>query len=86
VKHKYPGVVEFRLVRAAVEPPLADAWERFCGDVDFVTVQRGSILDVSCDAVVSLANSYGFMGGGIDAEYMDYLRVRHPTSRPPSDL
>ena len=71
-----------QLVLAAVEPSLADAWERFCGDVEFVSIHRGSILDVSCDAVVSPANSYGFMDGGIDAEYMDYfgsdiqLRVR----------
>jgi O-acetyl-ADP-ribose deacetylase (regulator of RNase III) len=75
-----------RLVLAAVEPSLADAWERFCGDMEFVTVHRGSILDVSCDAVVSPANSYGFMDGGIDAMYMDHfgpeiqLRVRRQIS------
>ena len=58
---------------AAVEGPLADAWERYCADLDFVTVHRGSILDVPCDAVVSPANSFGFMDGGIDALYMDYF-------------
>lgn len=57
------------IVLAAVEPPLADAWEQFCGDLDFVTVYRGSILNVDCDAVVSPANSYGFMDGGIDMLY-----------------
>ncbi|BAZ16479.1 putative appr-1-p processing enzyme family [Calothrix sp. NIES-4071] len=40
---------------------------------DFVTVHRGSILDVECDAVVSPANSFGFMDGGIDFIYMDYF-------------
>jgi O-acetyl-ADP-ribose deacetylase (regulator of RNase III) len=75
-------VTSLRLVLAAVEPPLADAWERFCGDLAFVTVHRGSILDVACDAVVSPANSFGYMDGGIDARYMDFfgehiqLRVR----------
>ena len=63
-----------KLVLSATEASLADAWEKFCGDLDFVEVQRGSILDVDCDAVVSPANSFGFMDGGIDALYMDYFR------------
>jgi O-acetyl-ADP-ribose deacetylase (regulator of RNase III) len=76
-------MTSLRLVLAAVEPPLADAWERFCGDLAFVTIHRGSILDVACDTVVSPANSFGFMDGGIDALYMQafgddiQLRVRH---------
>src|SRR5579884_3260095 len=61
------------IVLAAVEKPLADTWERFCGDVEGVSVHRGSILDVSCAAVVSPANSFGFMDGGIDALYLDYF-------------
>ena len=71
-----------RLVLCAIESPLANAWEKFCGDLDFVTIHRGSILDVTCDAVVSPANSFGFMDGGIDAIYLDHfgpeiqLRVR----------
>lgn len=52
------------IVLAAVESPLADAWERFCGDLPFVTVHRGSILDVACDAVVSPANSLSIGAGG----------------------
>ena len=40
-----------KLVLCAIEPPLADAWETFCGELDFVTVHRGSILDVESDAV-----------------------------------
>ena len=59
------------IILTSVEPTLADAWERFCGDLDFVTVHRGSIFDVSCDAVVSPANSYGFMDGGIDLLYSE---------------
>jgi O-acetyl-ADP-ribose deacetylase (regulator of RNase III) len=71
-----------RIVLAAVEPALAQAWERFCGGVAGVSVHQGSILDVACDAVVSPANSFGFMDGGIDALYLDHfgpeiqLRVR----------
>ncbi len=58
---------------AAIEPPLADAWDRYCGDLEGVTVHRGSILDVACDAVVSPANSFGFMDGGIDLLYSRYF-------------
>ena len=58
---------------ASVEPALADAWERFCGDLDFVTVHRGSVFGLSCDAVVSPANSFGFMDGGIDMLYSQFF-------------
>src|SRR5262249_22743699 len=62
-----------RLILSAIEKPLADAWALLCADLEFVTVHRGSILDLNCDAVVSPANSYGFMDGGIDALYIDYF-------------
>ena len=62
-----------KIVLAAVEESLANAWEQFCGDVAGVSVHRGSILAVDCDAVVSPANSFGFMDGGIDALYLDYF-------------
>ena len=58
-----------KIVLAAVESDLADAWESHCGDLECVSVHRGSILDVPCDAVVSPANSFGFMDGGIDLLY-----------------
>jgi O-acetyl-ADP-ribose deacetylase (regulator of RNase III) len=58
-----------KIILAAVEEDLAEAWERHCGDLPDVTVHRGSILDLSVDAVVSPANSFGFMDGGIDHRY-----------------
>jgi O-acetyl-ADP-ribose deacetylase (regulator of RNase III) len=61
--------VSLNVVLTAVDTPLAEAWEQFCGDLDFVSVHHGSIFDVECDAVVSPANSYGFMDGGIDMLY-----------------
>jgi O-acetyl-ADP-ribose deacetylase (regulator of RNase III) len=61
------------IILTSVEEGLADAWERFCGDLDFVTVHRGSIFDLSCDAVVSPANSFGFMDGGIDMLYTQHF-------------
>jgi O-acetyl-ADP-ribose deacetylase (regulator of RNase III) len=57
----------------ATEEELADAWQQCCADLPDVSVFRGSILEVSCDAVVSPANSFGFMDGGIDAVYLDHF-------------
>lgn len=50
---------------------LTKAWQRWCGDLPFVSVHHGSIFDVSTDAIVSPANSFGFMDGGIDRLYLE---------------
>jgi len=62
-----------KIVLTAVEKGLVEAWAKVCGELECVTVHEGSILDVSCDAVVSPANSFGFMDGGIDARYSEYF-------------
>src|SRR5215467_9083102 len=61
------------IILSSVESELADTWQQFCGDIEFVTVHRGSILELSCDAVVSPANSFGFMDGGIDMLYSQHF-------------
>lgn len=61
------------IILTSVEQGLADAWERWCGDLSFVSVHRGSIFDLSCDAVVSPANSFGLMDGGIDMLYTQHF-------------
>jgi len=63
--------LQIKLILTATESALADAWRKFCGDLEFVQIHEGSILDLSCDAVVSPANSFGFMDGGIDARYSE---------------
>lgn len=62
-----------KIILSAVETDLADAWRRFCGDLDCVEIHQGSIFDLSCDAVVSPANSFGFMDGGIDMLFSHYF-------------
>jgi O-acetyl-ADP-ribose deacetylase (regulator of RNase III) len=57
------GDIQLDLARA-----LAAA---FAGAAD-VEVVCGSLLDLSCDAVVSPANSFGNMGGGIDKAIDDF--------------
>lgn len=61
------------IILTSIDAGLAEAWARFCGDLDCVTVHRGSIFDIACDAVVSPANSFGFMDGGIDLLYTQYF-------------
>jgi O-acetyl-ADP-ribose deacetylase (regulator of RNase III) len=41
-------------------------------DVAAVQVVAGNLLDLSCDAIVSPANSFGDMGGGIDKAIDDF--------------
>jgi O-acetyl-ADP-ribose deacetylase (regulator of RNase III) len=62
-----------KIILSSSEPALADAWQRHCGDLDVVEVHRGSILDLSCDAIVSPANSFGFMDGGLDMLYSQHF-------------
>jgi O-acetyl-ADP-ribose deacetylase (regulator of RNase III) len=58
------------LVLCAVDEPLAEAWRVAHQEMrGRVRVHHGSVLDVGADAVVSPANSYGWMRGGIDAVY-----------------
>jgi hypothetical protein len=59
-----------KIVLAATEHRLADAWEAAFAGVADVSVHRGSVFDVACDAVVSPANSFGIMDSGIDALYL----------------
>lgn len=45
---------------------VVDAWEKVFAEVPQVTVRFGSIFDYPADALVSPANSFGYMNGGID--------------------
>jgi O-acetyl-ADP-ribose deacetylase (regulator of RNase III) len=47
-------------------PEVTDAWEKVFADVPQVTVQLGSIFDYPADALISPANSFGYMNGGLD--------------------
>ncbi|MGE0709111.1 MAG: macro domain-containing protein [Planctomycetota bacterium] len=47
-------------------PGLAEAWARAFADCESVAVLEGDLLALSGDALVSPANSFGDMSGGID--------------------
>lgn len=65
--HGYGVAVEIVLVGR--EPELTSAWRRWCGDLPEVSVIETDILTLACDAAVSPANSFGFLGGGVDLAY-----------------
>jgi O-acetyl-ADP-ribose deacetylase (regulator of RNase III) len=61
------------LVLVAVDEPMAAEWDRVAAGRPWVRVHRGSVTELGVDAVVSPANSFGFMGGGIDGVYAQWL-------------
>jgi hypothetical protein len=50
-------------------PGVVEAWRQYFADCRDVTVSAGDIFAEPADAVVSPANSFGFMDGGIDMGY-----------------
>ncbi len=49
-----------------IHSDLVSAWQKVFAGVADVTVIHGSVFDHPCDALVSPANSFGYMNGGID--------------------
>ena len=62
-----------KIILAGTQKDLINEWKRFFKDVPFVSVYHGSIFDNPCDAIVSPANSFGFMDGGLDLALSKYL-------------
>lgn len=50
---------------------MVEAWAAHCMDLPASAIVLGSILSEPVDAVVSPANSFGFMDGGIDRVYTE---------------
>ena len=52
---------------------LVKCWERAFSACPEVELIQGDILDLAHTAIVSPANSFGFMDGGIDLAYSNYF-------------
>jgi O-acetyl-ADP-ribose deacetylase (regulator of RNase III) len=52
---------------------LVNAWVEAFESFPEVSIQQGDLLAVAEHCVVSPANSYGFMDGGIDAAYLAFF-------------
>src|SRR3954462_4528129 len=69
-----PGVL--RLTLGDINSALCRALAVEFGDVPGVEVVCGNLLDSTCDGIVSPANSFGDMGGGIDKAIDDFHQGR----------
>ncbi len=54
---------------------MITAWDRVFFDTSDVEIEHGNILDFAEDTIVSPANSYGYMDGGIDKVYRDHFGI-----------
>jgi len=63
------GAIVFEL--RDIDPDVVDGWEKYFTGVKNVRISHGDILARSADAIVSPANSFGFMDGGIDLVYLE---------------
>lgn len=65
-----------RLSLCDLNPEVADAWIDTFRDVDAVEILQGSVLKLDADALVSPANSFGDMSGGVDRAIDDFYEGR----------
>ena len=63
-----------RISLGDMKPEIAIALATAFAGADQVEVVEGNLLDLACDAIVSPANSFGDMGGGIDKAIDDFHR------------
>lgn len=66
-KHKI-----MKLILADLQGDLLEAWQNTAGKT-YVETHHGSIFNVQCDALVSPANSFGFMDGGLDTAISQFF-------------
>lgn len=57
---------EIKIILADLSPKLIAAWQEFFSEEESVQILEADITTIECDAVVSPANSFGFMDGGLD--------------------
>jgi O-acetyl-ADP-ribose deacetylase (regulator of RNase III) len=61
------------IVLADIEGNLINAWNDIAPNNTNVTTYQGSIFEVECDALVSPANSFGFMDGSLDFAISEFF-------------
>lgn len=58
--------MKVKIILSGLQPKLLDAWTEFFNTEVNVSIVETDITRLKCDAVVSPANSFGFMDGGLD--------------------
>lgn len=54
------------IILSAIQDTLIEAWKKCFSDEENMKIVKEDITKLNCDAVVSPANSFGFMDGGLD--------------------
>lgn len=62
-----------QIVLRDLDPEVVLAWTQVFGPYKSITVGSGDLLRANVDAVVSPANSFGFLDGGIDLAYRSFF-------------
>jgi O-acetyl-ADP-ribose deacetylase (regulator of RNase III) len=70
-----------RIVLVARDRRLAAAFREVFRDESAIVVREGDLFDVHADAMLSPANSFGIMDGGIDAAIRDAIAGIEPRVR-----
>lgn len=55
-----------QIILSDTNTKMIEAWRAFFENEPNVLIKEGDITQIECDAVVSPANSFGFMDGGLD--------------------
>jgi hypothetical protein len=63
----------FTIYLRDINTAVVDAWEQAFADAPEVLAPHGDIFEHMADAIVSPANSFGYMDGGIDLFYSSYF-------------
>lgn len=71
--------MNIELVLVDVVPDLVACWKQAFQPFPEVAILHDHILTVAENALVSPSNSYGFMDGGIDQQYLDYFGLELQT-------
>ncbi len=66
-------LLDVRISLKALAYKLVAEWQKAFDDCPTVDASQGSILEGSADAIVSPANSFGFMDGGLDLAYSQHF-------------
>lgn len=65
--------MNIQLHLCALDPEMARAWQAHFGSQQNVWIHEGDILTRRADAILSPANSFGFMDGGVDLAYSQFF-------------
>ena len=72
LKKAKPGNGEIHFTFGDLDLNVAEAMVTAFADVNCVSAVSGNLLKLKADAIISPANSFGDMGGGIDKAIDDY--------------